>query len=415
MSATEPGPQRGPTAPRFPEPPTGERISLDSPEFAADPHGVYAQMRSRGRLIPIELDPQVPATLVIGYREAVQILNDEHHFPADPRRWEQHIAPDCPMVPMLGYRQNALRTAGPEHERYRRTITAALDTVDLHQVHSAVARAADTLINAFCESGNADLRMDYAFPLTFRVLSELMGFPADAAAQAYEGMAAMLEGQNPEAGQQRFIEALLAVVEQKRTEPGTDLTSRLLGHPDALDPMELVNQAALLFSAGTEPTCNLILNALLLMMTDDQYGGEVLSGAISTRDAIDEVLFADPPLANFCMSYPRQPQLVRDVWLPADQPVVISLAACNNDPAVTGGDRHGNRSHLAWGAGPHSCPAQSLASTIARQAVDLLLDALPDITPGIAVQQLRWRPGPFHRALAALPVVFPACPPMRLI
>ena len=390
------------------------QIRLDTTDFAADPHRAYESMRSRGPLVPIELAPGVPATLVIEYQAALQILNDEARFPADPRRWEKNAPPDCPVTPMLGYRQNALRTAGAEHARYRRTITDALDTVNLHKVHGAVARAADALVNSFCERGTADLRMDYAFPLTFRVLSELMGFPEDAASAAYQGMAAMLDGVGAEEGQQRFIEALLAVVEQKRERPGDDLTSRLLTHPEGLDPMEMVNQAALLFSAGTEPTCNLILNTLLLLMADEEYGGNVLSGAMDTRDAIDEVLFADPPLANFCMTYPRQPQLIGDVWLPADQPVVVSLAACNTDPHIVGGDRRGNRSHLAWGVGPHSCPAQPLAQTIARQAIDLLLDALPDIRPEVPAQQLRWRTGQFHRALAALPVVFPACPPMRL-
>lgn len=414
MSNTVPGSQgRSPLAHKSPVSP-GSYVRLDDPEFAADPHRVYAEMRRRGPLVPVELAPGVPATLVIGYQVAVQILNDETHFPADSRRWEKNAAQDCPMRPMLGYRQNALRTAGLEHERYRRTIIAALETVDLHQVHDAVARAAEDLTNNFCERGTADLQMDYAYPLTFRVLSELMGFPEDAAAAAYEGMAAMMEGAGAEEGQQRFVEALIGVVQQKQAAPGNDLTSELLRHPDGLDLMEMVNQAALLFSMGTEPTCNLILNALLLLMTDEQYGGEVLSGAMDTRDAIDAVLFEDPPLANWCVSYPIQPQLVGDTWLPADQPVVISLAACNNDPAVTGGDRRGNRSHLAWGGGPHACPAQTLAGTIAAQAIDLLLDALPDIQPQIPAEQLDWRPGQFHRALAALPVRFPPCPPMRL-
>lgn len=414
MSNTVPGSQgRSPFTHKSPVSP-GSYVRLDDPEFAADPHRVYAEMRRHGPLVPVELAPGVPATLVIGYQVAVQILNDETHFPADSRRWEKNAAQDCPLRPMLGYRQNALRTAGPEHERYRRTIIAALETVDLHQVHDAVARAAEDLTNNFCERGTADLQMDYAYPLTFRVLSELMGFPEDAAAAAYEGMAAMMEGVGAAEGQQRFVDALIGVVQQKQATPGNDLTSELLRHPDGLDLMEMVNQAALLFSMGTEPTCNLILNALLLLMTDEQYGGEVLSGAMDTRDAIDAVLFEDPPLANWCVSYPVQPQLVGDTWLPADQPVVISLAACNNDPTVTGGDRRGNRSHLAWGGGPHACPAQTLAGTIAAQAIDLLLDALPDIQPQIPAEQLDWRPGQFHRALAALPVRFPPCPPMRL-
>ncbi|MGF6882132.1 hypothetical protein ABIA39_002731 [Nocardia sp. GAS34] len=84
------------------------------------------------------------------------------------------------------------------------------------------------------------------------------------------------------------------------------------------------------------------------------------------------MLFLDPPIANFCMTYPRQPVLLDEVWLPAHQPVIISIAACNNDPAISGGDHTGNRSHLAWGAGPHACPARRSGYLIAQDGVDRL-------------------------------------------
>lgn len=89
---------------------------------------------------------------------------------------------------------------------------------------------------------------------------------------------------------------------------------------------------------------------MLLILTDDRFGGELLGGSLSIRDAIDEVLFTDPPRENSCFSYPPQPQIVGGVWLPAHQPVLIGLAACNNDPEAVTGDRQDNRSHLASGA-----------------------------------------------------------------
>jgi hypothetical protein len=93
--------------------------------------------------------------------------------------------------------------------------------------------------------------------------------------------------------------------------------------------------------------------------------------------------------------------------LRAGDPLVVSLAAANTDPALTADQRAGNRAHLAWSAGPHNCPAQSPARLIAAAAVEKLLDRLPDIELDVPVGELAWRPGPFHRALAALPVRFP--------
>lgn len=147
------------------------------------------------------------------------------------------------------------------------------------------------------------------------------------------------------------------------------------------------------------------------MMTDDRFGEELLAGALTVRDAIDEVLFVDPPVANSRPRYPRQLQIIGEASVPEHQPVLVSFAASNSDPTV-GGDRTGNRSHLAWGAGPHQCPAQSLAMVIVQGALDQLLDALPDIRLAVPAAEVRWRASPFHRGHVAIPATFPPSPPL---
>lgn len=62
------------------------RVPIYTEQFAVDPHATYAQMRDQfGTLAPVWLAPGIPATLVIGYRTALEILHDPEHFPADPR------------------------------------------------------------------------------------------------------------------------------------------------------------------------------------------------------------------------------------------------------------------------------------------------------------------------------------------
>ncbi|MFC9997319.1 cytochrome P450 [Nocardia sp. NPDC127526] len=406
----DPIPARAPQAP-FDE--FGPRVPLYTPEFAADPHRAYREMRARfGALAPVELAPGIPATLVLGYRTAVRIFNDPERFPADPRAWQEGVPADCPVLPMMQWRPNALRNAGNLHARYRQTNTAGLTGIDRYRLQGTVARVAVSLTNSFCVTGSADLVRDYAFPLAFKVLNHLLGCPADIAGQAAEGMRAIFEGVGAGNGNTLLIDALQRLTLHKRAQPGDDVTTRMLHHPADLTDTEMVHQLATLYGAGIEPQQNLIVNTLLLSLTDDRFGGGVLGGSLSTRDALDEVLFDDPPMANFCISFPRQPILVDDRWLPAHQPVVISMAACNTDPEIRTGQISGNRSHLAWGAGPHACPASSLAYLIAQEAVDQLLDALPEIHLAVPIGELTWRPGPFHRALTALPVTFTPSPPL---
>jgi cytochrome P450 len=394
----------------------GPRIPLYSAEFAADPHAAYREMRTRyGSLAPVELAPDIPATLVIGYHAAVRIVNDPEHFPADPRAWQQDVAADCPVLPMMQWRPNALRNAGAEHARYRQANVAGLEKIDLYGLRDTVAQLATPLINSFCADGSADVVRQYAFPLSFAVLNAMLGCPAEIAQRAATGMAAIFEGVDAERGNKMLIDSLGELTLLKRAEPGDDITTRMLRHPAELSDTEMVHQLGTLYGAGIEPQQNLIVNTLLLILTDERFGGSVLGGSLSTRDALDEVLFNDPPMANFCFSFPKQPILIDDVWLPAHQPVVISIAACNTDPAIRAGQFAGNRAHLAFGGGPHACPANSLAYLIAQDAIDQLLDALPEIRLAVEPGELTWRPGPFHRALTALPVVFPESAPLPLL
>ncbi|MFD0364884.1 cytochrome P450 [Nocardia sp. GCM10030253] len=387
------------------------RVPLHAPEFAADPHRAYQEMRRQyGSLAPVTLAPGVPATLVIGYSTAVRILNDPEHFPADPRTWQKNIPADCPVLPLLEWRPLASRNTGLDFARYRQASTASLDAIDLYALHDIVEKIAIPLVNTFCQDGKADLIGQYVFPLVFEVVNTLLGCPPEIGQRVAAGTAAIVEGVDAENGNKMLFEALLELVALKRAEPANDITTVLLQHPAELDEMEVVNHVAQVYGTGIEFLLNLIVNTLLVILTDDRFGGSVMGGNLSSREALDEVLFNDPPLANLLISYPRQPILVDDVWLPAHQPVVISMAACNNDPAIRTEDLSGNRAHLAWGIGPHACPAQSSAYLIAQDAIDQLLDALPEMRLDLPTGAPTWRPGPFHRALTALPVAFPASP-----
>ncbi|MEV5837640.1 cytochrome P450 [Nocardia sp. NPDC052112] len=391
----------------------GPRVALYSEEFASDPHRVYREMRERyGSIVPVELAPGIAATLVVDYRTALRILHDPEHFPADSRVWQKDIAPDCPVLPLLEWRPIPTRNSGPLHERYRKAMVAGLDGVDLLALHTTVGQIAGPLINSFCEDGHADMVGQYAFPLAFAMINAMLGCPPEIGQRAAAGMAAMFDGVNAAEGGAMVAAAMSDLVSLKRADPSDDVVTRILQHPVGLDDEEMQQQILSVFGAGIEPLSNLIVNTLRLMLTDERFAAGVLGGSLSTRDALDEVLFVDPPLTNYGVTFPRQPVLIDDIWLPAHQPVVISFAACNSDPAINTGEYTDNRSHLAFSAGPHTCPARSVAYLIAQDAVDQLLDALPEIQLAVAGDELTWRPGPFNRSLESLPVAFPETPPL---
>ncbi|NED58888.1 cytochrome P450, partial [Micromonospora aurantiaca] len=89
-----------------------QRFPLYGPEYARDPAATYAAMRAHGDLVPVELSPGVPATLVIGYEAALEILRDPDTFPRCSEVWEEEVGPSCPVLPMMMSRPNALFTNG---------------------------------------------------------------------------------------------------------------------------------------------------------------------------------------------------------------------------------------------------------------------------------------------------------------
>jgi cytochrome P450 len=382
-----------------------------TPEFVVDPGTIYDQMRRKhSKLVPVELAPGVPAYLCIDYQTAVRILNDPDHFPSDPRTWQKGIPADSPVLHMMGWQPAARNNTGATHLRYRAPSVEAIDNIHQTAIRAMVDKAAVPLIASFCENGSAELVMQYAFPLVLDVLNQMCGCPSEIGEQVAIGMADRFDSDRVTAkqGMVKLKQALMELIALKREQPGDDVTSHLAHHPNGLDDTEVFAQLMSFYGAGFEAQRTFLANALLLIFTDPRFQTD--SGRnLTTADALDEVLFNNPPMANFCTTYPRQPIYIDGVWLPADQPVLISLAACNNDPSIRGKEGTtsiGNRSHLAWSVGPHACPARGVAYRTVQNAVDQLFDRIGEVRLAIRPEQLKWRPGPFHRALVAMPVEF---------
>ncbi|MEV2225534.1 hypothetical protein AB0E01_37505 [Nocardia vinacea] len=200
----------------------GERVSLYTSEFAADPHRAYREMRRKyGSLVPVDLAPDTPATLVVGYRAAVRILHDPEHFPRDPRTWQKNVPPDCPVLPMMDWRPSVLHSNGAVHARYREAVNAAIEAVDLHALHTTVAEIAIPLINAFCATGTADLIGEYALPLAFTAINAVLGCPPEIGGRTALGLAAMLDTVNAAKGNEIVHEALTELIALETALPVT--------------------------------------------------------------------------------------------------------------------------------------------------------------------------------------------------
>ncbi|MGN2642348.1 hypothetical protein ACTD5D_40495 [Nocardia takedensis] len=372
---------------------------LASAEFGAHPQQVYERLRREfGPVAPVRFGDR-QAAVVLGHQSAREVLADRSRFPAQPSDPEQSV-PLCPGAALLRRRHDGEDPrAGWARDR------SLLNRVDQNRVRARTIELAEARVNGFVGDGHADLVGQFAVPVCCEVIGQMVGIDSIGAAIAQVFAMRSPSDRAARSAAHGLVGVVAESVPARRAEPREDLVSWLCAQID--DDGVVAARAARIFEAAAEPTWNLLARTLLRLAGDPDFGSTVVGGPLPYRDTVDEVLYAGPPV-DLLLTYPRAAMAIGDVWLPPDQPLAVSLSAANNDPAIAGenGDRSGNRAHLAWGSGERSCPAQELALLIVINALERLLDTIPDITLAADPRQLRFDAAAGHRALASLPVRF---------
>ncbi len=413
------------TSPPAPTPPPGcpahvQSTALYGDVLTGDTHALYEHLRhEHGPVAPIELEPGVPGWLVLGYRELLEVTRNEECFSHDSRRWralhDGRVRPDSPLMPMMGYRPTLLHTDGPIHRRFSAAVTDSLSYIDLHQLRRTVALLADHLIDAIAPSGHADLVSQYAQQLPLWVASRLFGLPDEMAPRLIAAIKGLVDsGANAQAANHALREILSGLVQDRTARRGNDLPSWLLDHPSQLSGPEVMHHLAVIIVAGNGPAANWTANTIRLLLLDDRFRSNLTGGRRTIDAALDEVLWRDTPVQNFPARYATRDLHFGGQYVRSGDALILGLAAANQDPAVQppGGQIvPGNRSHVSFSAGPHTCPARNPARVIAHTAVGALIHRLPDIQLAVHPTELSYRPSPWSRALTQLPVRFtPALP-----
>jgi cytochrome P450 len=396
------------------DPHAASRVPLSGPAFQRRSADLYAEMRrTHGPVAPVLLDGDVPAWLVVGYREVQYVTSNPDIFGRDSRRWNawDRVPPDWPLLPLLGYQPTMMFTEGPEHQRRAGALEEALADVDQFTLRGQAQEVADRLIDAFAGTSHADLISQYADGVPLPIVARMIGVPetetGDLVRDVYTTHAAG-EGANEAYGRVRA--RVRRLVEFRRRNPGVDVTSRLLAHPAALTDDEIAEDLLHLMNAGQLPTAYWIGNTLRLMLTDNRFALTLSGGRRSVGEALNEVLWEDTPTQNFPGRFATRDLRLGGHHINRGDLLILGLAAANHDPFVRP-DPHmsaGNQAYMSFSHGNHRCPyaAQEIAEVIAKAAIEVLLDRLPDLVLTVPPDTLTWRPSPLFRGLSALPVRF---------
>ena len=105
----------------------------------------------------------------------------------------------------------------------------------------------------------------------------------------------------------------------------------MLGHDAHLTDVEALHQLYCAVGAGIVPTAAWIGWALDLLLRDDDYAGDLASGTLTIRRALEKALWTRSPMANFSAHYARQDTHLHGVPVPAGSAILISHAAARPD------------------------------------------------------------------------------------
>jgi len=328
--------------------------------------------------------------LVSGYDEARAALADGDSYSNDIGQFvSQEGRSDEDQIGGLGM------TDPPLHTALRRYLTPEFTMRRLARLEPEIERVVNERLDAMAAAGpDVDLVKEFAFPVPFQVICELLGLPVEDRDRFFALGVARFDLTQGGAGAfgaaAHSREFLIKSVAAQRENPGDGLIGALLKeHGDALDDLTLGGIADGVFLGGYETSASMLaLGAYLLaespeameMLRDDE------AGAASVDRVVEELLRHLTVVQLAFLRFAKRDLVLGGQQILEGDAVGISLLGANRDPRLTGEgadtfDPHREPTrHLAFGHGMHRCVGAELARMELRIALRALARRFPDLT-----------------------------------
>jgi cytochrome P450 len=370
------------------------------PGFAENPYPQYETMRESE---PVHQSP-FGIWLLFKYDDVLRFLRDPSLSVEDANAKPTMLTQLADQV--MGDRDREqgsramLNRDPPDHTRLRKLVSKAFTPRRIENLRPRVQELVDQSLDRAAEAGELELIRDFAFPLPFAVISEMLGIPLADADQLREWSGMLVRTLEPVvdpdlmlaiADAAENMSALITdVIAWKRKNTADDVLSALLAaeeNADVLSDDELREQVMLLYIAGHETTVNLIGNGMLALLRNPDQLERLRHDPSLDANAVEELLRFDPPVQM------TRRITLKDVEVGGKEIeqgifVVCGLASSNRDEdhfGPTAGrldlGRANAKEHLAFGGGAHYCLGAALARLEAQVAVGSLVRRFATIEP----------------------------------
>jgi cytochrome P450 len=345
------------------------------PEFLADPYPTYKRLRDDDPVHHTATD----AWLLTRYDDVIGALRDHDRFSSMP------LNMGAPGFKFL------IGSDPPDHTRLRRLVNRPFHPAAIAGLEPRIRAICDDLLTDFFdanERGEADLIQHIGYPLPVIVIAELLGIPSERRADFKRWSDAMLGGLSEDfdrasggAAAMEMFAYFNEVISDRRSNPGEDLISLLVGGSEPLSNEELLMFCMLLLVAGNETTTNLISNGALALFDEPDAVTRLRDEPGLLSAAIEEALRFDAPVQTL-MRETTTEMTMHGVTLPKRTLVLLAYGSANRDERkYPDADRFvvdrfvstKTADHVGFGGGIHFCLGAPLARLEAKVVADTLL------------------------------------------
>lgn len=348
-----------------------------------DPYPIYRRLRAES---PVAWVPVANRYMVTGYAEVTELEKRPAIFSANEQNSLMHRA--------MGH--TMLRKDGAVHRRERKSAEPAVRPRMVKQHWNPIfQRIADELIDGFIERGRADLFREFAAPLASLSLGAVLGLTRSTADELAGWSQNMMDGtgnygDDPavwarcEAARDAVGDAIDEAAARLRREPDGSAISAMVNAENPLSPEEVRANARLFIGGGLNEPRDATATTTYALLSDLGQRAIVEADPSLFSVAFEEGIRWVSPISM----YPRittQETVLGGVQLPAGARIGVMVGAANRDEKVfPDPDRFDltreNRTHVAFGGGPHFCLGSWVArAQVGEVALPTLFRRLPNL------------------------------------
>ncbi len=293
-------------------------------------------------------------------------------------------------------------TDPPHHTVLRKHLTPEFTKHKLARLEPVIEQVVEARLDAMDAAGPVvDLVDQFAFPIPFEVICELLGLPVDDRARFHSLGAARFDLTQGGAGvfgaAAHTREFLISQVARQRLDPGDGLIGSLLrDHGDELDDVTLGGLADGVFLGGYETSASMLALGTYLLAQAPEAMAMLREDDASVDRVVEELLRHLTVVQLAFLRFAREDLELGGQQIKAGDCLGISLLGANRDPALTQDPdtfdpRRDPTRHLAFGHGLHRCVGAELARMELRVALRALAHRFPDLEVAVADDGLDFR------------------------